>query len=646
MLDSKKTLSIARLQYINVLSDEAAKAFTTTYINSMSEEAKKAGDKFSFGNRSVVEKVFSTVVARQLFEAYTFDLQIKKNADYVFFHKLMEGKTVLNPTVSQVWKYMHSELVDASGVYVIQEMVVMDRLAYFYSEYLVDFALIGICRKTCLSFIENLSTRSKLSRHQEKDCSFHVSGEIYLNPLKWSVYDAPKDEDSMRTAYVKKLGIPFYSATKGNSVPRTFQHCMTALVYQFKTIRKLKYNESDQTYWWNMFDLTKFAGLFDTNALKMILERRCVENNVKDEVCSSEIPSNSSPKIKLYNSLIDKYIRSKSSEKSALFQHAVYNLIVLNDDKETTGTAKINKGHGMLTKILRSDEVPKLNEMLKAAKGTSQQPRNDNKGDNSKKSLCSSKYEDEYEDEDEEEEETDQDINDASDNAREDDAIVISTSVDDENVIENCDTVGTLNREDMDEAMVSAKETVTNDNNENNDDSPVTEPTIDEDQTAVGAAKENVTSVDGGNEGTMMVPATQIDDKNSKDDTIVTVEGDITIVNGGSEDTAVRDKDNIIEKTAAVTIDSSRDTIVAAERHVTGVNGGIKDTIVPGNRNDNDKIDGKTAAQDKIDKEITDSVTITLKSTVGKGKIISKKRKSMNDKDGIKSALVKKNKTL
>ena len=679
MLDSKKTLSIARLQYINALSDEAAKAFTTTYINFMTEEAKKTNDKFSFGNRSVVEKVFSTVVARELFEAYTYDLQPKKGANYLFFHATMESTPVLNPTVLQIWKYMHSEIIDENGAQIIQEMVVMDKLAYFYTEYLVDFAFIGICRKTCLPFIENLSNRSKLKCHNECHCSFNVSNEIYLDPLKWSAHDAPKDEPSMRTAYVKKLGIPFFKATNGNSVPRTFQHCMTALFYQSKTIEKLKYGDGDQIYWWNMFDLTKFANLFDTNAMKMILERRRVDADVKGEV-SGEVSTNSSPKIKLYNSIIDRYNKSKPSEKNLQFQHAIYNLIVLKDDQATKGTAQINNDQGRLANILRSDEMPKLDKIFKIAKGTSQHAGNDSKHDDSKPSKSSNTYEDEYE-----EEETDEDILNATENAHDDDASGTSTSGDDENDIKNRDTVG------------------------DNDEVTATKLTTAKIKIAIGAAKEDVISANGENNTTMLVPATRINGEDSKDDTIVTTEQDVANVNGGIDDSAApvhhNDKNRIDENTAAkgqiaigaakedvtsvdgrndaimpvppakedvtsvygrndaimpvpatringkedskddtivteehdvtaaVAMDNKDDTIVAVEDKGTGVNGKSSDTIVHAHHNENDKIEELTAAEETNIEELTDAVSKVLAGNSGNGKTKAKKRSTSSAND-------------
>ena len=73
VLDKKRTLSVARLQYIHVLSDEAARAFMTGYIKHMSQESK-SGPSFSFVNKSVVEKVFSAILARELLKAYSYYL--------------------------------------------------------------------------------------------------------------------------------------------------------------------------------------------------------------------------------------------------------------------------------------------------------------------------------------------------------------------------------------------------------------------------------------------------------------------------------------------------------------------------------------------------------------------------------------------
>jgi len=94
---------------------------------------------------------------------------------------------------------------------------------------------------------------------------------------------------------------------------------MQALVFEEKTIELFNYGAGDQTSWWSLFDLLKFALSFGTSALKMILERRCVDTNMEGEV-SSEVLTITSPKNRLYKSLIDKYHSCKAIEKSAQFQ--------------------------------------------------------------------------------------------------------------------------------------------------------------------------------------------------------------------------------------------------------------------------------------------------------------------------------------
>jgi hypothetical protein len=76
-----------------------------------------------------------------------------------------------------------------------------------------------------------------------------------------------------------------------------------------------------------------------------------IDADVKGEV-SGEVSTNSSPKIKLYNSIIDRYNKSKPSEKNVQFQHAIYTLIVLKDDQATKGIAQIIKDQGRLTNII------------------------------------------------------------------------------------------------------------------------------------------------------------------------------------------------------------------------------------------------------------------------------------------------------
>jgi len=105
-LDSKRTLSIPRLQYIYVLSDEAAKAFTTTYIKYKNVESDISGNVFPFANKSVVEKVFSAILVTELLRAYSYELQQtsagKDSSDIMYYHDLMKDKLLTNRTVDHV----------------------------------------------------------------------------------------------------------------------------------------------------------------------------------------------------------------------------------------------------------------------------------------------------------------------------------------------------------------------------------------------------------------------------------------------------------------------------------------------------------------------------------------------------------------
>lgn len=277
VLDSKQTLSVARLQYIHVLSDEAARAFTTGYIKHMSKDSN-VGKSFSFVNKSVVEKVFSTILAQELFKAYSYDLQKKsgknKDHDYIYLDEMMKGKPVMNKTVSSVWDYMHPDLRSANGNAVIQEMVVMDKLAYFYSQYFVEFAFFDSGRK-CLPFITFLSIKARNKDLSAEHCKFDSKGSFVLNEKRWLPNTNRSDtitDQERGDAFVNKLGLRYTVFDTCNSMPRTFQDCMEAMLYQQKRNKK-KNQDSEKQYWWDFFDLTNFASLFDTQAEDIITSR-------------------------------------------------------------------------------------------------------------------------------------------------------------------------------------------------------------------------------------------------------------------------------------------------------------------------------------------------------------------------------------
>jgi len=211
-LDPKQTLSIPRLQYIYVLSDEAAKAFTTTYIKYKNLESDTSGNAFSFANKCVVEKVFSAIIVTELLRAYSYDLQQtsadKDSSNIMYYHDLTKDKLLTNPTVDHVWDYMHPELKDENSDHLVQEMVVMDKLSFFYTQYIVQFALIGLCRK-CLPFIDNLGNRSKVKDLLPQHCAFETKKQIVLNPRYWFCNVAKgtkaKHNKETRDEYVKVL---------------------------------------------------------------------------------------------------------------------------------------------------------------------------------------------------------------------------------------------------------------------------------------------------------------------------------------------------------------------------------------------------------------------------------------------------------
>jgi len=149
-----------------------------------------------------------------------------------------------------------------------------------------------------------------------------------------------------RDEYVKVLGLQFNGAIIGNSVPRTFQDCTEAILYQKKKINK----KSRDSRWWGFFDLENFAMLFDKYAAEVIGDRKAEfmnsdEDSVEDSegVCYEKKASKSSPKLKLHNTLLDRFNESKPAEKMFLFQNAIITLLNATDDDTTSGTVQINK---------------------------------------------------------------------------------------------------------------------------------------------------------------------------------------------------------------------------------------------------------------------------------------------------------------
>ena len=128
---------------------------------------------------------------------------------------------------------------------------------------------------------------------------------------------------------------------------------MEAMFYQQKRNKK-KNKDSDKQYWWDFFDLTNFASLFDTQAEDIITSRRTSDDEgaVGEDVDSPA--TTVSPKLQIYNSLVTKFGNCKPSEKSFMFQHAVYSLILALDSPATTGTFNTNNTQERIPDIMSS----------------------------------------------------------------------------------------------------------------------------------------------------------------------------------------------------------------------------------------------------------------------------------------------------
>ena len=377
-LDKKQILSIPRLQYIYVLSDEAAKAFTTTYIKYKNLEAKVTDNTFSFANKSVVEKVFGAVIVTELFRAYSYDLQQtsadKKLTNIMYYHEIMKDRLLTNRTVDHVWDYMHPELKDEKGDHVVQEMVVMDKLAFFYTQYIVQFALIGVCRM-CLPFIDKLGNRSKVKDLLPQHCALNTTKQIVLNPRDWSKGKKASNDQPTRDEYLKMLGLQFNGAIIGNSVPRTFKDCMEAILYQKKKEKK----KCSDSKWWDFFDLENFATLFDKPAGEAISDRKAEfmvsdEEDLVDESTGTfeANASDASPKFKLHNSLLATFQGSNPAGKMFLFQNAMINLFSATDDDSTKGTEKMNEAQRQIFQKVTTLKGPSLSSITAQIKrGTS-----------------------------------------------------------------------------------------------------------------------------------------------------------------------------------------------------------------------------------------------------------------------------------
>jgi len=371
-LDKKQTLSIPRLQYIYVLSDEAAKAFTTTYIKYKNLEAKVTDNTFSFANKSVVEKVFGAVIVTELFRAYSYDLQQtsadKKLTNIMYYDEIMKDRLLTNRTVDHVWDYMHPELKDEKGDHVVQEMVVMDKLAFFYTQYIVQFALIGVCRM-CLPFIDKLGNRSKVKDLLPQHCALNTTKQIVLNPRDWSKGKKASNDQPTRDEYLKMLGLQFNGAIIGNSVPRTFKDCMEAILYQKKKEKK----KCSDSKWWDFFDLENFATLFDKPAGEAISDRKA-EFMVSDEEDEEDLvdesrgtfeakASDASPKFQLHNNLLATFQGSNPAEKMFLFQNAMINLFSATDDDSTKGTENVNEAQAQIFQNVTTLKGPSLSSI-------------------------------------------------------------------------------------------------------------------------------------------------------------------------------------------------------------------------------------------------------------------------------------------
>ena len=98
-------------------------------------------------------------------------------SNFVYFVKYYFGIILHN--IVDASEYFISNFDDSGKIEwrrLDQEAIACDRLADFYTEYLVDFAFICLCRN-CLPFIDNLNTHSKFTL-------FFNEREILFGPIE------------------------------------------------------------------------------------------------------------------------------------------------------------------------------------------------------------------------------------------------------------------------------------------------------------------------------------------------------------------------------------------------------------------------------------------------------------------------------
>jgi len=157
------------------------------------------------------------------------------------------------------------------------------------------------------------------------------------------------------------------------TVPITFADCLKQITYQSLYAKKNPNSPSDQTNWWNMFNISTFVSKFEVKASNSITTRhenlQCQENKTKE--AQLLIISEGTSRKRTFHQLIASFdaITSKRQKKD-IFERTL--AIVLDVDKNT----------GDITKS-EAEAYKSIMQTSSSAKATSNNESNSESSDSS-----------------------------------------------------------------------------------------------------------------------------------------------------------------------------------------------------------------------------------------------------------------------
>ena len=358
ILDMQQSLTIQRFQYLQVLADECSTAMLKQLPQAFQDSAKVVDlsgknpkKETSFPNKGQIRQVFSSELLKHLLLAYTMP---KPSDDNMKFIENAINAQTYQPTILQnIWGHLHAKEK-------LEWIRIVDKALFYYIEYLVDFCRVNSFRELGMPFIGLLAKKSPLYDGSLRfDDKANIFSHVHLPKLSNPRSSAkPKYTDTDRFKYAMSTGLfenikqaqtvkmtPSTDKKKKRiiTVPVSFEACMKQIIYQALHSEKDTDSSTDQSNWWNFFNISGFVEEIEDKASTSIFKRhQNLESHQKETKNTQLIITEGCSRKRMVEQMVASFdsLRSKR-HKTDIFEKTLSMLAEVNSSDNGPNKEKI-----------------------------------------------------------------------------------------------------------------------------------------------------------------------------------------------------------------------------------------------------------------------------------------------------------------